>query len=360
VVLFFLAPLWIAEAFAVWIMRIRPDGSPSPFDSLGMLLSFIVLPAIAGAVVALRGGSHFARLAAGACLCGAGFITLALFESHFEAYRFVFGKTVLLALVPQGVSGWVGGLVAALAAKRFEWDLDPARRIGAREGTGTGLLLMGAWAVVVSRKWLGGVEISFGLVVFACGVAMLALAFRGKGREGAAPARSGWAAVIGGTVAVLAVPWMLEMITFGAQAKRVASQEARSRDRLKAMCANFTVLDWRFDPGVALVGKPELRVRVRAKADSAVEMRYAFLYDERGRRIAAGQSSSVVDVYAGRESTLAARMERVPKSDTPALVLWAFCAGPGDDAEACAWWGRGNTALLRDGPSYCPTPSPSP
>ncbi|HEX7606778.1 MAG TPA: hypothetical protein VF348_08730, partial [Usitatibacter sp.] len=85
-VLLVLAPFWIAEAFAVWMMRIRPDGSASPFESVAMLLSFIVLPAIAGAAVALRGGSHFARIAAGASLCGAGFVMLAVFETSFEGY----------------------------------------------------------------------------------------------------------------------------------------------------------------------------------------------------------------------------------------------------------------------------------
>lgn len=360
-VLLFLAPLWIAEAFAVWMLRIRPDGSPSPFESMGMLLSFVVLPAIAGAVVALRGGSHFARVAAGASLCGAGFVMLAVFEQHFEAYRFVFGKTVLIALVPQGVMGWAGGLAAVLAAKWLEWGLAPGKRIGALEGTGTGLLLMGAWAVVVSEKWLGGIEVFFGLAALASGVVMLVLALRAKLRSSSAPARSGWGAVIGGSVAVLAVPWMLEMISVAAGEKRIASQEARSRDRLKAMCANLTVVNWRLDPGVELVGKPEMTVRVRAKADSSVQMRHVFLYDARGRRIAAGQNSSAVDIYAGKESTLTARMERPAGApDEAVLALWSLCTGPGEDAEACAWWGRGNTAVLRDGPSYCPTPPPSP
>ena len=142
-ILFFLAPFWIAEAFAVWMMRLRPDGSPSPFESGAMLLSFVVLPAIAGAVVALRGGLHFARIAGGASICGAGFVVLALFEPYYEAYRFILGKTVLIALVPQGVMGWIGGFVVGIAAKRSNSISPPGRRIGALEGTGTGLVLMG-------------------------------------------------------------------------------------------------------------------------------------------------------------------------------------------------------------------------
>ena len=43
---------------------------------------------------------------------------LALFEPYYEAYRFILGKTVLIALVPQGVMGWIGGFVVGIAAKR--------------------------------------------------------------------------------------------------------------------------------------------------------------------------------------------------------------------------------------------------
>ena len=74
---------------------------------------------------------------------------------------------------------------------------------------------------------------------------MLAFALRAKLRASSAPSRSRWGVVIGGAIAVLAVPWMLETISFEAQERRIASNEARIRDRMKALCVNFTVVDWR-------------------------------------------------------------------------------------------------------------------
>jgi hypothetical protein len=360
VILLFLLPVWIVEAMAVGLVRIGPDGSPAGTEKIGFALSFLLLPSLAGVIAAFRGGSHFARAAAGASICGAGLIALAYYERDFNGYRFVVGKIALLTMAAQGAAGFTAGLLARLAANRLEWSVGTRGRIGALEGTGTGLLLTGAWACFVSLKWLGLAELVVGIAVFASGLVAIAWDVVLRQRLDAASAMPAprWGAVIAGAIAVLAAWPLFDEVVVRASKARVDARETRIRQNERAFCANFTVTEWRLDPGAELVGKPELFVKVRAKSDGSLQLRHVLLFDAAERRLAAGVKTPPVDVRAGRISTLSARLERAPGASLKDAVLthWALCNGPEEDTSSCAWWGAGRTSLLRDAPGYCPTP----